>query len=169
MPVLKGVSFSVPAGQVVGLIGENGAGKSTLSSIIAGIHEPTEGSMTLDGEPYRPTSPHAALDHGVALIHQEIRMVQSLSVAENIFLGRLLVGGGKVDYQTMVRKSSEVLDLLGIDLDPRRPVGGLSMAAQQSIEIAKAISRGPRYVIFDEPSASLTGTRPTWCWTRSAG
>src|SRR6476661_3323563 len=65
VPVLKGVSFSVAAGQVVGLIGENGAGKSTLSSIIAGIHEPTEGSMTLDGEPYRPTSPHAALDQGV--------------------------------------------------------------------------------------------------------
>jgi ABC-type sugar transport system ATPase subunit len=73
--------------------------------------------MTLDGEQYRPTSPHAALDHGVALIHQEIRMVQTLSVAENIFLGRLLVGGGKVDYRTMVRKSREVLDLLGIDLD----------------------------------------------------
>jgi ribose transport system ATP-binding protein len=157
VPVLKGISFDVPAGQVVGLIGENGAGKSTLSSIIAGIHSPTEGTMTMDGEPYAPTSPHAALDHGVALIHQEIRMVPTLSIAENIFLGRLLVDGGRVDYRTMVRRSREVLDLLGIDLDPRRPVGGLSMAAQQSIEIAKAISREPRYVIFDEPSASLTG------------
>lgn len=157
VPVLKGISFSVPAGQVIGLIGENGAGKSTLSSIIAGIHEPTEGSMTLDGEIYKPSSPHAALDNGVALIHQEIRMVQSLSVAENIFLGRLLVKGGKVDTAEMVRRSREVLDLLGIDLDPRRPIGGLSLAAQQSIEIAKAISRRPRYVIFDEPSASLTG------------
>ncbi len=155
--VLKGISFNVPVGQVVGLIGENGAGKSTLSSIIAGIHEPTEGSMTLDGEAYAPTSPHAALDQGVALIHQEIRMVPGLSVAENIFLGRLPVSAGKVDYRDMVRQSREVLDVLGIDLDPRRPVGGLSMAAQQSIEIAKAISRKPRYVIFDEPSASLTG------------
>ncbi|WP_111765796.1 sugar ABC transporter ATP-binding protein [Nakamurella deserti] len=155
--VVKGVDFTVPAGAVVGLIGENGAGKSTLSSMIAGIVPPTAGSMTLDGESYAPTSPSEALDRGVALIHQEIRMVPSLSVAENIFLGRLPLRGGRVDTAAMVRRSREVLDVLGIDLDPRRPVTGLSMAAQQSIEIAKAISRKPRYVIFDEPSASLTG------------
>ena len=156
-PVLKGVSFTLTAGEVVGLIGENGAGKSTLSSIIAGIVAPTGGSMTLDGQPYQPSSPHDALDQGVALIHPEIRLVPSLSVAENIFLGRLLIKGGRVDTASMVRQSREVLDLLGINIDPRRPVAGLSMAAQQSIEIAKAISRRPKYVIFDEPSASLTG------------
>ncbi|GAA2001631.1 sugar ABC transporter ATP-binding protein [Nakamurella flavida] len=155
--VVKGVDFAIPAGAVVGLIGENGAGKSTLSSMIAGVVLPTSGEMTLDGESYAPTSPSDALDRGVALIHQEIRMVPSLSVAENIFLGRLPVRGGKVDTGSMVRQSREVLDLLGIDLDPRRSVVGLSMAVQQSIEIAKAISRGPKYVIFDEPSASLTG------------
>jgi ribose transport system ATP-binding protein len=154
--VLKGVSFAVSAGQVVGLIGENGAGKSTLSSIIAGIVDPTSGSMTLDGEPYSPSSPHEALGKGVALIHQEIRMVPGLSVAENIFLGRLPTRGGKVDTAAMVTEAKRVLDVLGIDLDPRRTVSGLSMATQQSIEIAKAIARDPKYVIFDEPSASLT-------------
>lgn len=155
--VVKGVDFTIPAGAVVGLIGENGAGKSTLSSMIAGVVAPTAGEMFLDGEPYAPTSPSNALDQGVALIHQEIRMVPSLSVAENIFLGRLPLRGGKIDTASMVRQSREVLDVLGIDLDPRRSISGLSMAVQQSIEIAKAIARKPRYVIFDEPSASLTG------------
>lgn len=154
--VLKSVSFSVPAGSVVGLIGENGAGKSTLSSILAGIVAPNSGSMTLDGVPYAPNSPHDALEQGVAIIHQEIRMVPALSVAENIFLGRLPMSAGRVDTARMYREAEAALHLLGIDLDPRRPVRGLSMAAQQGIEIAKAISRKPRYVVFDEPSASLT-------------
>jgi ribose transport system ATP-binding protein len=154
--VLKSVSFSVRAGEVVGLIGENGAGKSTLSSILAGVVPPTSGTMTLDGEDYSPHSPHDALDRGVALIHQEIRMVPALSVAENIFLGRLPLSGGRVDTAKMHREAAAALEVLGVDLDPRRPVKGLSMAVQQGIEIAKAIARKPRYVIFDEPSASLT-------------
>ncbi len=155
--VVKGVSFTLAAGEIIGLIGENGAGKSTLSSMIAGVHSPTAGTMTLDGDPDAPSSPQQALELGVALIHQEIRMVPGLSVAENIFLGRLPLKGGKVDTASMNRQSREVLDILGVDLDPRRPIAGLSMAQQQSIEIAKAIARKPRYVIFDEPSASLTG------------
>ncbi|GGM05122.1 sugar ABC transporter ATP-binding protein [Nakamurella endophytica] len=154
--VLRGVSFDVPAGGVVGLIGENGAGKSTLCNIIAGTVPPSSGTMTLDGETYVPSNPHDALTQGVALIHQEIRMVPSLTVAENIFLGRLPMKGGRVDRRRMNDEAGDVLRGLGIGLDPRRQVVGLSMASQQSIEIAKAISRRPRYVIFDEPSASLT-------------
>jgi len=154
--VLKAVSFDVPAGEAVGLIGENGAGKSTLSSILAGIVAPDSGEMTMDGEPYSPRSPHDALEQGVAIIHQEIRMVPALSVAENIFLGRQPTSGGRVDSARMNREAAAALEVLGISLDPRRPIRGLSMAAQQGIEIAKAISRKPRYVIFDEPSASLT-------------
>lgn len=154
--VLKGVDLVVPAGQVIGLVGENGAGKSTLSSIIAGIQRADSGQMTLDGEPYEPHSPSAALTNGVAIIHQEIKMVPALSIAENIFLGRLPTRGGRISKQDMFDQTRDVLGRLGIDLDPRRPVAGLSMAAQQSIEIGKAILRDPRYVIFDEPTASLT-------------
>ena len=154
--VLDGVDLTIPAGSVVGLIGENGAGKSTLSSIIAGIHQPEFGSMTLDGVAYAPHSPADALDLGVALIHQEIRMVPELSVAENIYLGRLPVRRGRVDMRRAFDDASDVLRVLGLSLDPRRPVAGLSIATQQSIEIAKAITREPRYLIFDEPSASLT-------------
>ncbi|TDL40155.1 sugar ABC transporter ATP-binding protein [Kocuria rosea] len=156
--VLKGVDFAVRPGSVVGLIGENGAGKSTLSSLITGVVTPDGGSMTLDGEPYAPAGPSDALDQGVVLIHQEIRLLPELSVAENIFLGRLPVRGGRVDRDLMHREAADAMASLGVDIDPRRPVRGLSMGQQQEIEIAKAISRRPRYVIFDEPSASLGAT-----------
>jgi ribose transport system ATP-binding protein len=153
--VLKSVDFTVPYGKVIGLIGENGAGKSTLSSILAGVKIPDSGSMNVDGQPYAPSSPAEALANGVALIHQEIRLLPELSVAENIFLGRLPRKGGRVDRERMNAEAAEALQLLGTSTDPRRRVAGLSMAAQQEIEIAKAITRNPRYVIFDEPSASL--------------
>lgn len=154
--VLHSVSFNVPAGQVVGLIGENGAGKSTISSIIAGVVQQDSGVMSIDGAPYSPGNPAEAIENGVALIHQEIRMIPDLSIAENIFLGRLPMKGGRVDSAKLNADAKEVLQKLGVKVDPRRKIRGLSIAAQQSIEIAKAISRNPRYVIFDEPSASLT-------------
>jgi ribose transport system ATP-binding protein len=153
--VLKGVDFTVAPGRVVGLIGENGAGKSTLSSLITGVVRPDSGEMTLDGRPYTPASPAEALREGVVLIHQEIRLLPDLSVAENIFLGRLPRRRGRLDRERMHRDAAGVLESLGVDLDPRRSVRGLSMAVQQEIEIAKAISRQPHYVVFDEPSASL--------------
>ncbi|WP_426321711.1 sugar ABC transporter ATP-binding protein [Microbacterium sp. E-13] len=153
--VLHGIDFSITAGSVVGLIGENGAGKSTLSSIIAGIKQPDEGSMTIDGVPYAPTGPLDALNSGVAIIHQEIKMIPELSVAENMFLGRLPTHRGRVDTRRMVTEARAALEDLGVTLDPRRPVAGLSTATQQEIEIARAILRRPSFVIFDEPSASL--------------
>ncbi|WP_422935560.1 sugar ABC transporter ATP-binding protein [Sinomonas sp. P47F7] len=153
--VLKSVDFRVSPGTVVGLVGENGAGKSTLSSVITGVVKPDGGAMWLDGADYAPSSPAEALRQGVALIHQETRLIQELSVAENIFIGRLPRHGGRVDWGRVRRDARAVLDSLGVDLDVRRPVRGLSMAVQQEIEIAKAISRQPRYVVFDEPSASL--------------
>lgn len=156
--VLKGVDFRVRPGTVVGLIGENGAGKSTLSSMMTGVVKPDGGAMSLDGSAYAPASPADALRQGVVLIHQEIRLLPDLSVAENIFLGRLPRTRGRVDRERMHRDAAGVLESLGVDLDPRRPVRGLSMAVQQEIEIAKAISRQPRYVVFDEPSASLGET-----------
>ena len=153
--VLKSVDLTVRPGRVVGLIGENGAGKSTLSSIITGVVQADDGRMTLDGRPYAPGSPAVALAQGVVLIHQEIRLLPDLSVAENIFLGRLPYSRGRIDRDRMNREAGKVLASLGVDLDPRRQVRGLSMAVQQEIEIAKALSREPRYVVFDEPSASL--------------
>ncbi|MCH6472562.1 sugar ABC transporter ATP-binding protein [Sinomonas terrae] len=153
--VLKSVDFSVLPGNVVGLVGENGAGKSTLSSIITGVVKPDGGSMLLDGEEFSPSSPAEALRQGVSLIHQETRLIQDLSVAENIFLGRLPKSGGRVDWERTRSEAKAILDSLGVGLDVRRPVRGLSMATQQEIEIAKALSRRPRYVVFDEPSASL--------------
>ena len=156
--VLKSVDFTLRPSSVVGLIGENGAGKSTLSSILTGVVRPDSGQMTLDGQPYAPTSPSDALRDGIALIHQEIRLLPELSVAENIFLGRLPERFGRVDRERINREASDVLGSLGVDLDPRRIVRGLPLATQQEIEIAKAISRQPRYVVFDEPSASLGET-----------
>lgn len=152
---LKSVNLSLPPGHVLGLIGENGAGKSTLNSIIAGVIKPDEGQMLLDGTAYTPASPSEAIHRGVALIHQEIRLLPGLTVAENIFLGRLPLSGGRIDRARMVRESQAVLDALGVDVSARRQVAGLSMAVQQGIEIAKAIIRKPRYVIFDEPTASV--------------
>ncbi|MFT4288043.1 sugar ABC transporter ATP-binding protein [Nocardioides sp.] len=156
--VVKSVDFDVAPGTVVGLIGENGAGKSTLSSLITGVVQPDGGQMTLDGAPYAPGGPAEALREGVVLIHQEIRLLADLSVAENIFLGRQPRRRGRIDREQMNRDARELLGSLGVDVDPRRLVRGLSMAVQQEIEIAKALSRRPRYVVFDEPSASLGET-----------
>lgn len=150
------MSLSVQRGTVLGLIGENGAGKSTLSSIIAGNVKPDSGHMTIDGAPYSPANPAVAIGAGVVLIHQEIQMVQYLSVAENIFLGRLPIRNGRVDRETMNQLSADALGRLGISVDPRTKVQGLSIAMQQGIEIAKALTRKPNYIIFDEPSSSLT-------------
>lgn len=153
--VLKSVDLTLAPGSVVGLIGENGAGKSTFNSIIAGVVRPSGGQMWIDGEDYAPQSPSDAIARGVTLIHQEIRLLPGLTVAENIFLGRLPTRGGRIDRARMRDEAQAVLTALGVRVDPDRKVGGLSMGVQQGIEIAKAILRKPRYVIFDEPTASL--------------
>ena len=153
--MLKSVDLSLRPGTVLGLVGENGAGKSTLNMIIAGVIKPSSGHMVLDGVAYAPASPFDAQHHGVALIHQEIRLLSGLTVAENIFLGHLPLRSGRLDRRRMAREAQEALDVLGVKVDARRTVSGLSMAVQQGIEIAKAIIRKPKYIIFDEPTASL--------------
>jgi ribose transport system ATP-binding protein len=153
--VLSDVSLAVNPGEVLAVVGENGAGKSTLSGIIAGLTQPDAGRMFVAGSPYAPASPGAALQAGIALIHQELRLLPDLSVAENIFVGRLPQRNGFVDREAMNRTAQEQLHRLGLDLDPNRPVRRLRVAAQQLVEIAKALTRNARLLILDEPTAAL--------------
>jgi ribose transport system ATP-binding protein len=152
---LKGVDLDVRLGEVVVLLGENGAGKSTLAKIISGIYEPDTGEMTLDGAPYRPATPADAIAAGIGTIHQESALLADLSAAENVFLGRLPLKGPLVDYGALHRAAREQLDRVGLHADPSRRVGGLSVAARQQVEIAKALSLNARLLILDEPTASL--------------
>jgi ribose transport system ATP-binding protein len=155
--VLGGVSFDVFPGEVVALLGENGAGKSTLSGIIAGSLPPTEGTMAWLGAPYAPSGPKEAIDKGISLIHQELKLLPHLSVAENVFIGHWPTKGGAIDRAGMNRRAAELLGRLGLEVSPTRRVEGLSTAAQQIIEIAKALALNARLLILDEPTAAIGG------------
>ncbi|TCL71325.1 sugar ABC transporter ATP-binding protein [Rhizobium sp. BK251] len=155
--VLQNVSFDIRKGEVVALLGENGAGKSTLSSIIAGLVPPSEGQMTWQGQPYAPSSPSDALSAGIGLIHQEMRLLPELSIAENIFVGRLPVRGGRIDNIEIYRRAGEQLKRLGLNISPATKVKELRVAAQQQVEIAKALTLDARFLILDEPTAALGG------------
>ncbi|HLP71204.1 MAG TPA: sugar ABC transporter ATP-binding protein [Rhizobium sp.] len=157
MEVLHGIDLDVRSGEVVALLGENGAGKSTLSRIISGAVQATAGDMTWLGAPYAPTNPRAAMDAGVGMIHQELKLLPQLSIAENVFVGRYLMKGGRVDRQAMEERAHAGLQRLGLDISPRRLVEGLSTAKQQLIEIAKAMTLNAKLLILDEPTAALGG------------
>ncbi|AWN24439.1 ABC transporter ATP-binding protein [Deinococcus irradiatisoli] len=153
--VLHGVSFGIPAGEVQALIGENGAGKSTLMKILGGYQPPTSGELLVGGQPVRFHSSRDAEAQGVVLIHQEFNLADDLTVAQNIFLGREL-GGALLDDAAMNRAAEAALARLGVSLDPRLRVRGLSVPQKQLVEIAKALSRDARILIMDEPTAALT-------------
>jgi ribose transport system ATP-binding protein len=153
--VLHGIDLDVRDGELVALLGENGAGKSTLSSIVSGLTPPDGGTMSWEGAPYAPASPGDAIRHGLGLIHQEMRLLPDLSIAENVFVGRLPMRNGAIDRAAMNRRAGEHLRALGLDVSPSRPVRGLSVAAQQQVEIAKALTLGARLLILDEPTAAL--------------
>ena len=153
--VLAGFDLDVRPGEVVALLGENGAGKSTASSIIAGVVRPDGGTMTWEGSEYRPGYPGDAIEAGIGLIHQELQLLPDLSIAENVFVGRLPVKGGRVDHERMNRVAGEQLHRLGLDLPPTELVGKLKVAAQQQVEIAKALCLDSRLLILDEPTAAL--------------
>ncbi|MBH0239342.1 sugar ABC transporter ATP-binding protein [Methylobrevis albus] len=155
--VLSGLDLEVRPGEVLALLGENGAGKSTASSIIAGLVQPTTGTMSWRGQPYAPASPADALAQGIGLIHQEMRLLPELSIAENVFVGRLPTRGGRIDRETMNRRAAEQLHRLGLDVAPTTLVRDLKVAAQQQVEIAKALTLNARLLIFDEPTAALGG------------
>lgn len=155
--VLHGIDLDIHAGEVVALLGENGAGKSTVSNIISGTVLPTSGEMTWQGAAYAPANPREALDSGVGMIHQELMLLPHLSIAENIFVGRYPMKGGRVDRREMESRAHHGLERLGLDISPRRLVQGLSTANQQLIEIAKALTLNARLLILDEPTAALGG------------
>jgi ribose transport system ATP-binding protein len=153
---LHEVSLSLRRGEVHGLVGENGAGKSTLMRVLSGIEAPTTGRVLVDGEAVVLRGAAEAQRLGVAMIHQELNLVAELSVAENIFLGREPVRFGLIDRRRMIAEARAHLEAIGSIVDPRRPVGELSIAQQQMVEIAKAVAQDARVLIMDEPTAVLT-------------
>ncbi|TGS82072.1 sugar ABC transporter ATP-binding protein [Mesorhizobium sp. M3A.F.Ca.ET.174.01.1.1] len=155
--VLADASFEVRPGEVVALLGENGAGKSTVSNIIAGSIKSDAGTIIWRGKPYSPANPAAAIEAGVGMIHQELKLLPDLSVAENVYVGRLPMRGGRVDRASMNAKASAQLKRLGLDVSPERKVRTLRVAAQQQVEIAKALTLNAELLILDEPTAALGG------------
>lgn len=150
--------FDLRPGEVHCLVGENGAGKSTLMKILAGAQPPDSGEIRLFGEPVTIQSPHHAQQLGISMIYQEFNLSPFLSVAENIFLGRepRLGNSPFIDWRRMHADARELLARIGVSLDVRRPVSALSVAAQQMVEIAKALSFNAKIIVMDEPSATLT-------------
>jgi ribose transport system ATP-binding protein len=152
---VQNVDLDILPGEVVALLGENGAGKSTLSSIIAGVTQPTTGTMTWNGEPYAPASPGDAIAAGIGLIHQEMRLLPDLTVAENVLVGRWPMRNGFLDAKSMREKAKAQLQRLGFKGSMDSAVRDLSVAGQQQVEIAKALMLDASLLILDEPTAAL--------------
>jgi ribose transport system ATP-binding protein len=153
---LKSVDLTVRPGEIVGLVGENGAGKSTLMKILSGAYSRDTGEILIDGEPVETAGPQDMIQRGLAVIYQEPALAPHLSVAENIYMGRLpTTSRGLVDRRRLTEDTLVVAERLGLDLDPRPRVASLSVARRQMVEIAKALSRDARLIVLDEPSAVL--------------
>ncbi|HYN83963.1 MAG TPA: sugar ABC transporter ATP-binding protein, partial [Pyrinomonadaceae bacterium] len=158
---LAGVDLEVYPGEIVALIGENGAGKSTLMKILGGVYQPDEGEVLVDGQPVRLHSVSDAIRLRVGFIHQELNVLDNLDVGSNVFLGREPRRGGLlnlVDTKRMHEEAETYLRRLGLDVPSRTPLSRLSIAQQQMVEIAKALSQDARILIMDEPTSSLTLT-----------
>ncbi|SDR18564.1 monosaccharide ABC transporter ATP-binding protein, CUT2 family [Rhizobiales bacterium GAS191] len=154
---LRRVQFELLAGEVHALVGENGAGKSTLMKILAGIYSKDSGEILYNGDPVNLASPRAAQMMGIGIIHQELQLMNHLTVAQNIFIGREPRGGLGVflDEDKLNRQARDILAHMHLKLDPRAIVGRLTVAKQQMVEIAKAFSFNSRVLIMDEPTAAL--------------
>ena len=152
---LTDVSITLHRGEVVALLGENGAGKSTLIKVLSGIYQPDAGEIRMDGKPVHFDLPLQARDAGIGVIHQELNYVPTISIAENIFMGKLPKKHGFVDYKTMYAESSRILKKVGLELDPRIQISTCAVAQKQLIEIAKVLSADARVLILDEPTSAL--------------
>ena len=154
---LDKVDVTLRAGRLTALLGENGAGKSTLMKILAGVQPPDKGELLVRGSPVHFTNPRHAIDHGIAMIYQELSLVPNLTIAENIFLGREpLRVGAVIDYAEMNRRATQWLRLLDLDASPKTLVGRLRVGQQQLVEIARALAGDARILIMDEPTSAIT-------------
>ncbi|MBD8012031.1 sugar ABC transporter ATP-binding protein [Microbacterium sp. Re1] len=153
---LQDVHLEVHPGEVLVLVGENGAGKSTLMKILSGIYTRDAGTITFEGEQVELTGPLQAQQLGITIIHQELNMMPDLTVAQNIYIGREPKTGPFLSERALNRRTEELLQRLDIKLDPRRKVGDLTVAEQQMVEIAKALSFNAKVLIMDEPTSALT-------------
>lgn len=153
---LDDVTINIERGTIHGLVGENGAGKSTLIKVLSGIYQPNKGEIILDGKPCRFNSPIEARRAGISVVHQEIKLAEPLSVAENMFLGNVQLKNGLVDWKGMRRRAREIVEDLGMDIDINAQVSSLTVAKKQIVEIMHAINNNSRILIMDEPSAVLT-------------
>lgn len=157
VPVLIDIDFDVLPGEVHALVGANGAGKSTLARIISGLTHAESGQMQFDGRPYAPPTKLAAEQAGVSMVRQELNLIGTLSVAENLYLNRLPRRYGFIDYNRLARAAHDALETVGLrGLDPSTPVNRLGVGKQQLVEIAAALARSCRLLILDEPTAALT-------------
>jgi len=150
-------SIELYGGEAHALVGENGAGKSTVVKMLTGVHQPDEGALLIEGQPAMLTGPAAAQAAGIAVIYQEPTLFPDLTVAENIFMGRQpLVAARRIDRRAMRAQAAALFERLGVQLDPGRIARGLSIADQQIVEIAKALSLEARVIVMDEPTAALS-------------
>lgn len=155
---LKGVDFELREGEIHALVGENGAGKSTLMKALTGIFPKDSGEIHYLGQLFNPQGPKDALDAGIAIVHQELNMMEHLTVAQNLFIGREATkkNGWWLDEKEQDRRAAELFEKLNIDIDPEERVGNLTVGKQQMVEIAKAVSHNLKVLILDEPTAALT-------------
>ncbi|MEE1492626.1 MAG: sugar ABC transporter ATP-binding protein [Massilioclostridium sp.] len=153
---LKKAKLELKTGEVHALMGENGAGKSTLMKILTGIYSKDSGKIVYEGKEVEYKNPKEAQSAGIVIVHQELNMMNHLTVAQNLFIGRETMGGVFINDGAMNKKAKELFKLLNIDINPKETMGNLTVGRQQMVEIAKAISSDAKVIVFDEPTAALT-------------
>ena len=155
---LDNVDFDLRYGEIHALVGENGAGKSTLIKVLGGVYSRDSGTVEFEGKEVIFNRPIEAQEAGIAIIYQELSLMSSLNVIENIFMGRMTSRFGIIDWKDLERRTREVLDIIGLDIDPNTTVSDLTISQRQMIEIAKALAANAKLIIMDEPNSSLSET-----------